>query len=135
APLRADATAITVLTLSHEARTLGETIPAGSYGLFLVINEVNTVELVLSKDYKASGNYWYDHAHDQSPAPITIREHPMTERLTYEFINLDKTSSELVLNWEKKQLPVKIEFAVDDIVMANARDELSNVVGFTWQGY
>lgn len=135
APWRAGANENTVLTLSHEARIQGQTVPAGSYGLFFVINDDNTGELVLSKDYKAWGNYWYDPAHDQLRAPITIREHPMTERLTYEFINLDKTSSELVLNWEKKQFPVKIEFAVDDIVMANARDELSNVVGFTWQGY
>jgi len=30
---------------------------------------------------------------------------------------------------------VKIEFAVDSIVMANAEDQLKNTVGFTWQGY
>ena len=28
--------------------------------------------------------------------------------------------AELDLNWEKKQFPVKIEFAVDHIVMENA---------------
>jgi Flp pilus assembly protein TadD len=59
----------------------------------------------------------------------------MTERLTYEFINLDKNSTELVLNWEKKQFPVKIEFAVDDIVMANAAEELKGTTGFAWQGF
>jgi tetratricopeptide (TPR) repeat protein len=55
--------------------------------------------------------------------------------LTYEFINSAKNSSELVLNWEKKQFPVKIEFAVDDIVMANATEELKGPTGFNWQGY
>ncbi|WP_431218081.1 tetratricopeptide repeat protein [Puia sp. P3] len=42
---------------------------------------------------------------------------------------------ELVLSWEKLQLPVKIEFAVDDIVLANAAEELKGPTGFGWQGY
>ena len=41
----------------------------------------------------------------------------------------------MLLDWEKKQFPVKIEFAVDDIVMANATEELKGPVGFNWQGY
>lgn len=135
APWRAGANENTVLTLSHEAKIGGKTVPAGSYGLFFVINEDNSGEVVLSKDYKAWGSFWYDPARDQMRAPISIRENAMTERLTYEFINLEKNSAELVLNWEKKQFPVKIEFAVDDIVMANAREQLTNTVGFTWQGY
>ncbi|HEX7015432.1 MAG TPA: DUF2911 domain-containing protein [Cyclobacteriaceae bacterium] len=135
APWRAGANENTVLTLSHEAKIEGKTVPAGSYGLFFVINEDNSGEVVLSKDYKAWGSFFYDPARDQLRAPITIREHPMTERLTYDFINIDKNSTELVLNWEKKQFPVKIEFAVDDIVMENAQEELTNVVGFTWQGF
>ena len=55
--------------------------------------------------------------------------------LTYDFINSTKTSSELVLNWEKKQFPVKIEFDVDKIVMENAAAELKSAKGFGWQAY
>jgi len=55
--------------------------------------------------------------------------------LTYDFINSTKNSSELVLNWEKKQFPVKIEFDVDKIVMANAEAELKSAKGFGWQAY
>jgi hypothetical protein len=54
--------------------------------------------------------------------------------LTFDFINATKTSAELVLNWEKKQFPVKVEFAVDDIVMANATEELKGAVGFSLAG-
>jgi tetratricopeptide (TPR) repeat protein len=64
-----------------------------------------------------------------------LREAPFTEMLTYDFINNTKNSSELVLNWEKKQFPVKIEFDVDNIVMANALEELKGPTGFGWQGY
>jgi len=50
-------------------------------------------------------------------------------------MNMDKNSAELVLNWEKKQFPVSIKFAVDELVLANATQELKGSAAFTWQGY
>ncbi|HEX4850092.1 MAG TPA: DUF2911 domain-containing protein [Puia sp.] len=135
APWRAGANENTVITLSHPAKVQGHDVPAGSYGLFFVINKDNTGEVVLSKDYKSWGSFWYDAKNDEMRSNISIRDNPQTEMLTYDFLNQTKTSTELVLNWEKKQFPVKIEFAVDDIVMANAADQLKNTVGFSWQGY
>src|SRR3954465_12079442 len=67
--------------------------------------------------------------------PIKLNAIPQTELLTYDFTNVSKNAADLVLNWEKKQFPVKIEFNVDSIVMANAEDELKGQTGFTWQGY
>ncbi len=135
APWRSGANENTVIKFSDEATIQGKKVPAGVYGLFFVINEDNTGEVIISKDHHAWGNYWYDPANDVMRADIQLREIPMTEMLTYDFINADKNSAELVLNWEKKQFPVKIEFAVDEIVMANAKDELKGVTGFSWQGY
>ena len=135
APWRAGANENTVLELSHAAKIDGKEVPAGTYGLFFVINKDDTGEVVLSKDSRSWGSFWYDPARDQLRAKIQLRSIPHTELLTYDFINLTKNSAELVLNWEKKQFPVKIEFAVDDIVMANATEELKGPVGFNWQGY
>jgi len=135
APWRAGANENTVITFSHDAKVEGKTVPAGSYGLFFTVNNDDTGELILSKDYRSWGSFFYEAGHDQLRAPIKLRSHDMTELLTYDFVNLTKNSAELVLNWEKKQFPVKIEFAVDDIVMANAAEELTNTVGFNWMGY
>jgi tetratricopeptide (TPR) repeat protein len=134
-PWRSGANENTVIEFSHDATVEGKSVPAGSYGLFFAVNQDNTAELILSKDYRSWGNFWYEPTHDQMRASIKTREIAHEELLTYEFINLDKNSAELVLNWEKKQFPVKIQFAVDDIVMANATEQLKNTVGFTWQGY
>jgi hypothetical protein len=49
-------------------------------------------------------------------------------------IIFSKNSTTVVLDWEKKRFPVKVEYDVDDIVLANARDELRNTAGFGWQG-
>lgn len=135
APWRAGANENTVITFSHDAKVENKTVPAGSYGLFYVINEDNSAEVILSKDYRSWGSFFYDPAHDLLRANIKTRAIPHTERLTYDFIALEKNSTELVLNWEKKQFPIKIEFNVDDIVMANITEELKGSIGFGWQGY
>jgi tetratricopeptide (TPR) repeat protein len=135
APWRAGANENTVITFSHPVKVEGVTVPAGSYGLFFVINKDNSGEVVLSKDHKSWGSFWYDPAKDQLRSKIQVRDIANTEWLTYDFINLAKNTGELVLNWEKKQFPVKLEFAVDEIVMANAEQELKGPVGFTPQGF
>lgn len=134
APWRAGANENTVITFTHDALVEGKPVPAGSYGLFFVVNKDNTGELVLSKDTRSWGSFFYDKTKDQLRAPISLKDIPHTELLTYEFTGLTKNSGELVLNWEKKQFPVKIAFAVDDIVLENAEAELKGVLGFNWQG-
>jgi hypothetical protein len=135
APWRAGANENTTITFSHDAMVENKPVPAGEYGLFFVINKDNTAEVILSKDYRSWGSFFYDSTHDLLRAKIQLRDIPSTEMLTYEFVNNTRTSSDLMLNWEKKQFPVKIEFDVDKIVMDNARDQLKNTVGFSWQGF
>ena len=135
APWRAGANENTTITFSHDATVEGQKVPAGTYGLFFTINENNTGEVILSKDHKSWGSFFYEEKRDQLKAKINLRDISHTEHLTYDFINFDKNSTELVLNWEKKQFPVKIQFAVDDIVLANATEELKGPTGFSWQGY
>jgi tetratricopeptide (TPR) repeat protein len=134
APWRAGANENTLLELSHDATIEGVMVPAGTYGLFFVINKDNSGEMILSKENKSWGSFFYDATKDQMRAKIQIRENAATELLTFDFLNLTKNGGELVLNWEKKQFPVKVEFAVDEIVMANAEQELKGPIGFSPQG-
>jgi len=136
APWRAGANENTVIEFSHDAKVGGQTVPAGSYGLFFVINnDNNTGEVILSKDYRSWGSFFYDKAQDQLRIKIQLRTIPHVELLTYDFTNITKNSAELVLNWEKKQFPVNIEFDVDKIVMANAAEELKGQIGFAWKNF
>jgi tetratricopeptide (TPR) repeat protein len=135
APWRAGANENTVISFSNPVKVEGHEVPAGSYGLFFVINKDNTGEVVLSKDYKSWGSFFYDPASDELRAKIDLRDIPQTEWLTYDFINLSPNSAVLVLNWEKKQFPVKIEYATNQLVVANAKQQLTNMQGFTWMGF
>jgi tetratricopeptide (TPR) repeat protein len=133
-PWRAGANENTILHLSHAATIEGNSVPAGDYGLFFVINKDNTGEVILSKDYKSWGSFFYDPKQDQMRAKITIRDVPnYVERLDYSFDSVSKNMAELDLNWAKKQFPVKITFAVDEIVVQNATELLQGQTGFLWQ--
>jgi hypothetical protein len=135
APWRAGANENTTIEFSHEANFQGTPVPAGTYGLFFVIHADNTGEVVLSKEYRAWGSFWYDASEDLMRAPVQIRDIQHTEILTYDFFKVDRNSAELVLSWEKKEFPVTVTFAVNDIVLANAMEELKGPIGFNWQGY
>jgi Protein of unknown function (DUF2911)/Tetratricopeptide repeat len=135
APWRAGANENTTIRFSHDALVEGKPIPAGVYGLFFVINKDNTGEVVLSKDSRSWGSFFYDAKQDELRSNIKLQAIPFTELLTYDFDHITKTSAGLVLNWEKKQFLVRIEFDVDKIVMANAADELKGPTGFNWQGF
>jgi Tfp pilus assembly protein PilF len=134
APWRAGANENTVLHLSHDAKVEGTLVPAGDYGLFFVINKDNTGEVILSKDFNSWGSFFYDPKQDQLRAKITIRDIPLSvEKLDYSFDSVSRTTAELDLNWAKKQFLVKIEFAVDQIVMDNARELLKGQTAFNYQ--
>jgi tetratricopeptide (TPR) repeat protein len=135
APWRAGANENTVLHLSDPATIEGHQVPAGDYGLFFVINKDNTGEVILSKEYRSWGSFFYDPKYDEMRANITVRPAPFTELLTYDFQNVTRSSAELDLNWEKMQFPVRIEFDVDKLVMDNAAQELTSTAGFNWQGF
>lgn len=135
APWRAGANQNTTIRFSHDVTVEGKRVTAGTYGLFFVTNKNNTGEVVLSKDSRSWGSFFYDATRDELRANIITQVIPFTELLTYDFDNITKTSAVLGLSWEKKLFPVKIEFDVDKIVMANAIEELKGPIGFTWQGF
>src|SRR5215467_9287253 len=79
APWRAGANENTTITFSHDAMVEGKPVPAGLYGLFFTINPDNTGELILSKDNKSWGSFWYDSTYDLFRTKIQLRDIPFTE--------------------------------------------------------
>ena len=51
------------------------------------------------------------------------------------FNEVDGTSAVVALNWEKKQIPFKVEVAVADVVLADIRQKLQNQPGFNRQSW
>ena len=135
APWRAGANENTVITFSDEAEIEGKSIPAGSYGFFVGVHEDGTADIILSKNHSSWGSYFYSQEEDQLRVKVQSTNIPHTERLTYDFVDIDHTGATIVLDWEKKRFPFKVTFDVHAIVLANAREELRSTTGFGWQGF
>ena len=134
APWRAGANENTTITFSHDAVVEGKAIPAGTYGLFMALHQDGKADIIFSKNSSSWGSYFYNPEENQLKITVSTRETAMTERLTYDFVDIGANSAVAILDWEKKRFPFKIEFDVNAIVVANAKEELRGVKGFGWQG-
>ncbi len=135
-PWRAGANENTFIKFSDDVKVEGQSLKAGTYGLSMIIKEDGGATVVFSKNHTAWGSFFYKPSEDALRVDVTTNEIPHTEQLTFNFINVDATSATAVLNWEKKQIPFKIEVNVTDIVLADIRHKLQNQPGFnrqTWE--
>ena len=135
APWRAGANENTIITFSDGAMIEGKSIPAGSYGFFIGVHEDGAADIIFSKNSSSWGSYFYNQDEDQLRVKVNTTSIPHTERLTYDFVDIGNTGATVVLDWEKKRFPIKVEFDVHEIVLTNARDELRSTTGFGWQGF
>ena len=134
APWRAGANENTTITFSDDATIEGKQIPAGTYGLFVALNEDGQADIIFSKNTSSWGSYFYDPSEDQLKVTVQTEEIPHTERLTFDFVDIESESAKVVLDWEQKRFPFAVGFDVSALVLANAKNELRGVKGFSWQG-
>jgi len=134
-PWRAGANENTTITFSDDAKVCETTISAGTYGLFLLLNEDETATYILSKNFSSWGGFFYDESEDVARVDITSVAIPQRNRLTFDFVDITANSATVVLDWEKRRFPLKIEFEVNSIVLASMKNELRSTGGFGWQGW
>ncbi len=133
-PWRAGANENTIITFSHDAKVEGQDIAAGSYGLFIALNETGG-DVIFSSNTSSWGSYFYDEAETVLKVSTTSQEISFTKRLTFNFVDLTGTSAVVALDWENRRFPFKVEFNSPEIVLASMRNELRTTGGFGWQGY
>lgn len=136
APWRAGANENTIFETSHAIKIEGKDLPAGKYGLHMVIHEDNTAKVLLTHNHGAWGSYFFEPSDVALEVDVTTKEVPHVEQLKYEFNEVDATSTVASLNWEKKQIPFTIVVPVTDIVLTNIRSKMQNQPGFqrqTWE--
>jgi TolA-binding protein len=120
---RAGANENTTISFSTPVKVEGQTVPAGTYGLFLVPGQTQWT-VVLSKFTGDWGTYMYDQSEDALRANVTPQT--MTEnqeRMAFTFDDITNNSANASMRWEKLRVPVKIEVDVPATVRASiARD-------------
>lgn len=135
APWRAGADENTVITFTHDATVEGKPIKAGTYGLHVALAEDTTATIIFSENSTSWGSYFYDENEDALRVKVTTKEITHTELLTYQFTAVDATSATVALQWEKKEIPFKIGFDVNSIVMDDISNKLRDQTGFNRQAW
>lgn len=135
APWRAGANENTTITFTHDAKLQGVPVKAGTYGLHIELKDENNATIILSHDANAWGSFFYDKSKDALRADVATKKAPHKELLTYEFNNVNPTSTTVSLVWEKKEIPFEVVFDVTDIVLKDFRAKSIGNLGFNRQNW
>jgi hypothetical protein len=132
---RAGANENTTVTFSSPVKIGGKELAAGSYGLHM-IPTAKEWTVAFSKMNVAWGSFSYDPKEDALRITVTPRSSPgagFTERLSYSFDDPTDGSVQLVLHWEKLEVPIAIEVDTPAVVRASIQRELRGIQRFNWQ--
>jgi tetratricopeptide (TPR) repeat protein len=136
APWRAGSNENTVITFSHDVKIGGKDLKAGTYGLFLDVEKEGPWNWIFSKNSSSWGSYFYNASEDALRASTTPVDAAYTEWLTYNFEDKLASSAVAYLQWENKKVPFKIEVpSINDLYVAQMRDELRGSTGFDYQNW
>lgn len=134
APWKTGANLNTTLAFTHDVRIEGKPVQAGKYGFFVAVHEDGTATVVLSKTNGAYGQYFYKEEEDVLRANVSTRTIPQVELLTFSFEDIGSNYAVLLLKWETKEIPIKVEVDVHNVVAASLVEQLKQPPTFTWQG-
>jgi hypothetical protein len=136
APWRAGANENTTISLSHDVMINGEPLQAGTYGLFLAVEKDAPSTWIFSKNHTSWGSYFYDPKEDALRIPTQLQEAPYTEWLTFTFEDRQPNTATVVLQWENKKVPLKIDVPnADNLYVAKMREELRSSPGLNWRAW
>lgn len=135
APWRAGANESTTITFSHDVKIEGKDLKAGTYALFLDVEQSGSWNWIFSR-HIGWGSFQYDAKDDALRVPTTPQDAPFTEFLTYGFDERLPNSTLAYLQWEKKRIPFKVEVPnVNDLYVAKLRQQLESWPGFRYEDW
>jgi tetratricopeptide (TPR) repeat protein len=134
-PWRAGANENTVFAVSHPVTIEGQSLPAGRYGLHMIVNPEEWT-IIFSKNSTAWGSFWYEDSEDALRVNVKPKKHDYREYLTYEFLDRKPASATAEMQWEDMSVAWNIKVPDENkIYITQLKKELQSVPGFTFQGY
>ena len=135
APWRAGANENTAISFSYPVKIEGKDLPAGTYGLHMILGADETT-LIFSKNHTSWGSFYYDPAEDALRVAVKNQSLPQSEEwLKYEFTDQTENGVTVAMQWEKRQIAFKVETDIHAAQVATFANELRNTPGFAWQGF
>ena len=130
-PWRAGSNEITSITLSHDVKINGKDLKAGTYGVFLLLDETKPWTWIFSKNSTSWGAYYYNPKEDVLRVEAKPEDCAYTEWLMYGFDDRQLTSAKAYLQWENKRIGFTIEVPNGlQLYVDQMRAELTSYAGF-----
>ena len=134
-PWRGGADENTVFSANSQISIGGNPLDAGSYGLHFWVTQEEIVA-IFSTNSESWGSFNYTMEEDALRMPIAKGEAPyVLERMHYQFENITPVSCDLVMHWGDQYWLLPIEVEVNDVVIADIRQELQTQAGWLWVGW
>lgn len=116
-PWRAGSNERTTMEFSHDVQINGKSLPAGSYGFVVLVDEKEWT-LIFSSG-KSWGAFNYDKANDVIRVPVETQQRPFQEWLSYDFLNSDSESVDVQLRWETTAVQFQVKTNATLNIMKN----------------
>lgn len=131
---RAGANENTTISFSNDVIIKNKKIPAGTYGLHMIPTEADWT-IILSKDFRAWGSFFYNEANDQVRFKANPQSDEFQEWLNYTVDEVTPNSASVSLRWERLRVPFKIEIDLHEQMLEEMKTQLTGIPGFFWQGW
>jgi hypothetical protein len=132
-PWRTGANEATTITFSDPVTVNGSALPAGTYALFTIPGKAGWT-VVFSKDTTSWGTNDYKVADDALRIKVAPRQAPApVEWMTFRFDALTADSADVVLTWEKLEVPFTVKVEVVERVLAAARKAVAEAKPDDWR--
>ncbi|NNF59416.1 MAG: DUF2911 domain-containing protein [Rhodothermaceae bacterium] len=105
---RTGANEATVFHVSDDVQIEGQSLPAGTYGLFTIPTEDGWT-IIFNNVAEQWGAFNYDASQDALRVDVMSEEAPVVEQMAFWFDDVDATSGTVVLSWAGVQVPFTIE--------------------------
>jgi tetratricopeptide (TPR) repeat protein len=128
-PWRAGADENTTIRLSHDAKINGEDLPAGIYGVHMLVHE-DEWSIIFSKDYRSWGSFFYEESRDALRIKVKPQSTDFVEWLVYGFENIADNACDAFMAWGDKKVSFSIAFDLHPLVLATYRESLKGLAGF-----
>ena len=125
-PWRAGANENTIITFSTDAFVDSIPIKAGSYGVYMYIQESGDIECIFSSNYQSWGSYYYDPEKTVARVNTKWQDHKHTERMKFDFDSLTQSTVLLTLKWGNKSIPVPIQVDIKATTLKNLQQEIQS---------
>ena len=133
-PWRAGADENTTITFSTDVKVEDKHLKAGTYGLHMIINDIDNATIIFSTNTSSWGSFWYNPSEDALRVDVKMKDSEFRNVLNYSATGLDTSAAEISLSWENKQIPFLVTANTAELVTNNLKDELRGQSGFGWRG-